>query len=79
MSLPENKESVEYGESLYKYDFLTGERLEHKFGSGVIGGEPVFAPSSPDSEEDQGWVMCLVHDENTNSMYAIEEKNHRTT
>ena len=62
MSLPDNKDSVEYGESLFKYDFATGERLEHKLGSGVKGGEPVFAPASPDAAEDQGWVMCHVHD-----------------
>ena len=71
MSLPENKDSVEYGESLYKYDFATGERLEHKLGSGVKGGEPVFAPASSDAKEDQGWIMCLVHDENTNTSKFI--------
>ena len=71
MSLPENKDSVEYGESLYKYDFATGERLEHKLGSGVKGGEPVFAPASSDAKEDQGWIMCLVHDENTNASKFI--------
>ena len=67
MSLPANKEAVEYGESLYKYDLTNGHCWEHKLGSGVKGGEPVFAPASPDAEEDQGWVMCLVHDENTST------------
>ncbi len=71
MSLPENKDSVEYGESLYKYDLTSGERFEHKLGSGVKGGEPVFAPAGPEADEDQGWIMCLVHDENKDSSKFI--------
>ena len=71
MSLPENKDSVEYGESLYKYDLTSGERFEHKLGSGVKGGEPVFAPAGTGADEDQGWVMCLVHDENKDASKFI--------
>ena len=66
MALPDTGgDYVEYGETLYKYDLTTGQRWDHELGTGVKGGEPVFAPAGPDAEEDEGWVLCIVHDENS--------------
>ena len=67
-----NAEEPVYGSQLLKYDLVTGTCLEHQLGDGVRGGEPVFAPRSrrtgSDSsvtaaDEDDGWVMAIVHDE----------------
>jgi carotenoid cleavage dioxygenase len=63
MALVPNGDGNEYGEELYKYDLKTGECMIHALGDGVKGGEPVFAPRSPDAEEDDGWIMAVVHDE----------------
>ena len=32
-------------------------------GENVKGGEPVFVPKSKDSDEDDGWVLVLAHEE----------------
>jgi carotenoid cleavage dioxygenase len=58
-----NAEEPVYGSRLLKYDLGTGACLEHNLGDGVRGGEPVFVPRSPDAEEDDGWVLAIVHDE----------------
>jgi carotenoid cleavage dioxygenase len=58
-----NAEEPVYGSRLLKYDLTTGGCEEHHLGEGVRGGEPVFAPRSPDAAEDDGWIMTIVHDE----------------
>jgi carotenoid cleavage dioxygenase len=60
------QEEPVYGSALWKYDLTTGECWEHHLGAGVRGGEPVFAPASPDADEDEGWAMAIVHDTGTN-------------
>jgi carotenoid cleavage dioxygenase len=60
-----NSEEPVYGSRLLKYDLTTGTCVEHNLGEGVRGGEPVFAPRSPDAAEDDGWVLTIVHDETT--------------
>lgn len=55
-----------------KLDVSKGERQEcivatQMFGPGCYGGEPFFVarePDNPDSEEDDGYVVSYVHDEN---------------
>lgn len=60
-----NSEEPVYGSQLLKYDLTSGTCTEHQLGAGVRGGEPVFAPRSPDAAEDDGWVMAITHDEGT--------------
>jgi carotenoid cleavage dioxygenase-like enzyme len=60
-----NPEEPVYGSALLKYDLTTGACIEHQLGDGVRGGEPVFAPRSPDAAEDDGWVMAIAHDTGT--------------
>lgn len=38
----------------------------HTFGPGRFGGEPVFVPRPAGKEEDDGWLVTYVFDENTN-------------
>ena len=41
---------------------------EHvEYGPGRFGGEPIFAPRDGATEEDDGWVIGFVYDENDNS------------
>lgn len=61
-----NAEEPVYGSQLLKYDLSTGQCWEQQLGDGVRGGEPVFAPAGPDAGEDEGWVMTIAHDTNTN-------------
>jgi carotenoid cleavage dioxygenase-like enzyme len=61
-----NSEEPVYGSALWKYDLRDGTCQEHHLGEGVRGAEPVFAPASPDAAEDEGWVISLSHDTNSN-------------
>ncbi len=56
--------SPNYDRWIYKYDLETGKRERHDLGENVSGGEPQFAPRAPDSAEDDGFVLSIVHDEN---------------
>jgi len=47
---------------LLKYDLETGAAAAHDFGPGRRPGEAVMAPAAPGAGEDEGWVMCFVHD-----------------
>ena len=33
----------------------------HEFGEGHVAGEPIFVPRSPDSAEDDGWLLSVVY------------------
>ena len=47
--------------ALFKHDFVAGSAQVHRFGRDAAVGEAVFAPSSPDAAEDDGYVMAFVH------------------
>lgn len=66
-----NSEEPVYGSALWKYDLGTGGCWEHHLGDGVRGGEPVFAAAGPNAAEDEGWVMTIVHDENSGASKLI--------
>lgn len=50
-----------------KHDLITGERTVFDHGPGRAAGEPVFVNKADGTEEDAGWLMTYVYDENTNS------------
>ena len=50
---------------LLKYDLTTGQSQSHTFPEGVFGSEPVFAPSTEDKLEDDGYVITFVTDRAT--------------
>jgi len=52
-------------DGLIKYDFVSGKSETHEFGEGRYGGEAVFVPRPGGSEEDDGWLVTFVHDENS--------------
>ena len=47
---------------LYKHDLVAGTRQVHEFGAGRMPGEFVFVPAAPDAGEDEGWMVGLVID-----------------
>ncbi len=57
------------GHHLLRYDLESGDVRKHHLGPSVRGGEPVFVPASPTAEEDEGWILALVHDEEGDVSY----------
>ena len=51
-----------FADTLIKHDLMAGTTQVHAFGRDATAGEAVFAPSSPDAAEDDGYVMAFVHD-----------------
>ena len=47
---------------LFKYDFANGAVEHHRFSEYEAASEAQFVPTSEDSAEDEGWVLCLVYD-----------------
>ncbi|EOA30163.1 hypothetical protein CARUB_v10013279mg [Capsella rubella] len=47
-----------------KVDLATGEVKKHLYGDNRYGGEPLFLPGEG-GEEDEGHILCFVHDEKT--------------
>ena len=66
-----NSEEPVYGPRLYQYDMHTGKCAEHDLGDGTRGAEPVFVPATNAKEEDEGWVLSLVHSETTGKSRLI--------
>jgi carotenoid cleavage dioxygenase-like enzyme len=50
-----------FANTLFKHDLDRGTAQTHDFGRDATVGEAVFAPSAPDSAEDDGYVMAYVH------------------
>ncbi|MGB8857806.1 MAG: carotenoid oxygenase family protein [Ilumatobacteraceae bacterium] len=74
-----NAEEPVYGSAFWKYDLHDGTCQEHQLGDGVRGAEPVFAPASENSGEDEGWVISLTHDTNTNESRLLIIDSHDFT
>jgi carotenoid cleavage dioxygenase-like enzyme len=50
-----------FANAVFKHDLAHGTAETHEFGKDATVGEAVFAPSAPDSAEDDGYVMAYVH------------------
>jgi carotenoid cleavage dioxygenase-like enzyme len=66
-----NAEEPVYGSELLKYDLHDGTCVEHHLGEGVRGAEPVFVADSASAGEDEGWIVCMCHDTNTDESKFI--------
>jgi carotenoid cleavage dioxygenase len=66
-----NAEEPVFGSALWKYDLRTGACTEHHLGDNVRGAEPVFAPAGENTGEDEGWVISLKHDNNSNESCLV--------
>ncbi len=54
-----------YFRRITKYDRVDGTSVHRETVPGQWVGEPVFVPRAPDAEEDDGFVLNLVYDANT--------------
>ncbi|WCJ32384.1 9-cis-epoxycarotenoid dioxygenase chloroplastic [Euphorbia peplus] len=46
-----------------KVDLLTGKVNKYMYGENRFGGEPQFLPNGKTGNEDEGYILCFVHDE----------------
>ncbi|MEU9126201.1 carotenoid oxygenase family protein [Streptomyces sp. NPDC048506] len=51
---------------LVKVDTVTGTSQIHHYGPGRVTMEPAFVPRRNAEGEDDGWILSVVHDANTN-------------
>jgi len=58
-------------DGIMKYDNETGVTQAFKYGPNRHGGEAVFAPKVGSSCEDEGYLICFVHDEATNQSECL--------
>ncbi|GET38634.1 carotenoid oxygenase family protein [Microseira wollei] len=65
------KSSMPLFDGLIKYDFVKGNSQTHEFGRGRYGGEAVFAPRKGATDEDDGWLITFVYDEEKESSQLV--------
>lgn len=58
-------------DGIMKYDNETGVTQAFKYGPDRHGGEAVFAPKVGGSGEDDGYLVCFVHDEAANQSECL--------
>jgi carotenoid cleavage dioxygenase len=51
----------DFSNAIIRHDLARGTAQVREFGRAATVGEAVFAPSSPDAEEDDGYLMAFVH------------------
>lgn len=58
-------DAVGHFDTVTQYDDVAGTRVDWHAGPGTVVGEPVFAAHPDGSAEDDGWLLCTVHDRAT--------------
>ena len=53
-------------DGIRKYDFASGNHQEVRFGEGIYGSESPFAPSTSAMQEDDGYLVSFIQNENHN-------------
>lgn len=68
--------SVPLFDGFIKYDFVSGTSQIHEFGQGRYGGEAVFVPQPDAADEDDGWLVTFVYDEDqeTSELVVVSAK-----
>jgi all-trans-8'-apo-beta-carotenal 15,15'-oxygenase len=51
--------------ALQRVDLETGETKVYDCGAGRYTSEPIFVPRSPDSDESDGYILCVIYDAST--------------
>ena len=64
-TLETDVESLTIGRHLLKYDLVNDKRLTHDLGENITGGEALFVPRTANSSEDDGWVISLAYEAET--------------
>ena len=55
----------------FKHDLEANTVETHSYGDGRTSQEMVFVPRAPDVDEDDGWCLSYVHDDNTNTADVV--------
>jgi len=58
-------------DGIMKYDNDTGVTTEFQYGVNRHGGEAVFAPRTGTGSEDDGYLVCFIHDEAKNQSECL--------
>ena len=58
-------------DGVMKYDNASGSTAEFRYGPHRHGGEAVFAPRLGSASEDDGYLVCFVHDEGDNQSECL--------
>ena len=51
--------------ALQRVDLETGDVKVYDCGPGRYTSEPIFVPKSPDSDESEGYILCVIYDAST--------------
>lgn len=60
-----------YATAFRKYDMNSGTSSAHQLKDGCMGGEPVFVPAANATNEDDGYLLSYVVDQNTNTSELV--------
>lgn len=58
-----------------KHDLVTGERRTFEHGAGRAGGEPIFVPRADSTDEDDGWLVMLVHEATAAELVVLDAQD----
>ena len=58
-------------DGVMKYDNASGSTAEFRYGPHRHGGEAVFAPRLGSASEDDGYLVCFIHDEGDNQSECL--------
>lgn len=50
---------------LQRIDLETGDVIVYDCGAGRYTSEPIFVPKAPDSDESEGYILCVIYDAST--------------
>ncbi len=67
----ENYSTVGFGHRVVQLDLARNSSVHHHFGPSRYAGEPVFVPRSADSAEDDGFVLVLVYNRETEASSLV--------
>jgi carotenoid cleavage dioxygenase len=68
---PTSEGTVTPGSNLVKHDLVDQSSQIHPLGVGRAASEGVFVPSSPDSGEDEGFLLTVVYDASSDSSELV--------
>jgi carotenoid cleavage dioxygenase len=68
---PTSEGTVTPGSNLVKHDLVDQSSQIHPLGAGRAASEGVFVPSSPDSGEDEGYLLTVVYDASSDSSELV--------
>lgn len=67
LTLEPSESGLDFGRRIARLDLDRGIVVHHDLGAGRRGSEPVFVPDPASTAEDEGWLLVVTYDENTNT------------